>query len=1326
VADLATLGFTIDPGGQVDKAAASLGKFAGAARAAQGAAGSLGGTFAGAAKSADEQARAVGSARDALGRFAAGAGAAKAANDSLNRSFATAHIDAYRQRLEGLRATYNAQFAAIQQYRAAVSGIRAAHEAGALSAREMARAIAIERREALASIAAYKQRGAAAMQMAQQVRAANAAAAGNAGMGPQGFATANLAAQFQDIGVTAAMGMNPLQIALQQGTQMAMIFQATGQSLGKTLAGAFASVLSPLTLVVIALTAGAAALIQWVDWTNVGKTALNTLAGLLRDFSTEITIAGAALALAFSPAILGAVAQLTAGILLLGKAIAVLALTNPFGLIITGVGLAAAAIYTFRDDWRAIFAEIVSIAKDVGNAIVGVYVFAYKAVIAMWENLPRALGDLAYQAVNNMIAAFNDLANNLPDFAKDRLGIARSFESYMEDANEVGREMAELIERQRAAREIGNDMDAGMLDQRIAEARAERLRLQQAAAEARHAGASAGLISPRENPFAGAASGLGDALTRAHDESFGPDYIGPALDVVAGAAGAAADAISRYATTLGESDAAAKKAKKALEDIAEAYANIKQGARDATAEARLEIALLEATAEQAAKARIEFQLLNQARDAGVTMDTKVRRELAGLAAGQAAAETALTRETFLRDMGRDEAEHIAQQEMERAAIGKTKEEADRLRYSFELLAQARRENINLSPEEIAGLNAAAAAMAKADAATAARQAAFERYKSVITETREAARSFAGDFIAGIRAGEGAVKSLLNALNNLLTRLTDKLLDSIFNQLFPTPGATPAPAGGGGIFGGLFSAIGSLFGGGAAAAPAVAAAAAPAAAEAAAAAAAPAVAAAAVAAVAGTPGTGTPSGFALPGSTISGGAGSNTLLGSAARDAVTATATGAHGQRLAPISLANGRSVLVNADYAPNFQGLVQDLEARGYTINSLGGYVNRNVAGTNKLSNHAFGNAIDINPAQNPHLKDGRLVTDIPDASALAEKWGLGWGGNWRSSKDAMHFEVPAGGRETALAAQGATASMNKVAGAADKAAEATTKMAESGTKAAETLGQVAAPAAAAGGAPSAGGGGPSFAGLGQFANSGGPWAAASPAGFIDLGAGTDAGVGRLIPGVMNAGNTLTSGLGGAFQGIVAKVGEIGGNFAGGFGNVLQSIVGAISGGGGAAGGGGGGIFGSLFGGIGKAIGGIFGGGFSAAATGLAAAGGGLFASGAAFTGGGVVQHPSLFNIGGMAESGPESIMPLASRGGKLGVINHGGSGGATVVNVYNTFSEAGWDTHIERVSRPVAQAEAQRGDRRVAGMIQPSVDKRLDDHRFRGAPRSPSLLGAV
>jgi len=157
--------------------------------------------------------------------------------------------------LERLRARYSPLFATINNYKTAVSEIQRAHAIGAISANEMASAISKERQAALASTAAIKGRN-AALAVAPTQR--NAGGAGS-------FQTANITAQFQDIAVTSAMGMSPLQIALQQGTQLSSVLSTLGNGKGVVtgLAAAFGSLLSPVSLVTIALVAGGAAAIQY-------------------------------------------------------------------------------------------------------------------------------------------------------------------------------------------------------------------------------------------------------------------------------------------------------------------------------------------------------------------------------------------------------------------------------------------------------------------------------------------------------------------------------------------------------------------------------------------------------------------------------------------------------------------------------------------------------------------------------------------------------------------------------------------------------------------------------------------------------------------------------------------------------------------------------------------------------------------------------------------------------------------------------------------------------------------------------------------------------
>lgn len=157
--------------------------------------------------------------------------------------------------LEKLRMRYNPVFAAVRQYQESVVGIQQAHRLGAISAEEMTSAIQRERKATLDSIAAIKQRNAAVKS------------------GPGSFQTANIAAQFQDIAVTSAMGMSPIQIALQQGTQLSAVFNemGKGRDVIKGIGAAFASIISPVSLVTIGVIAAGAALFQYITTAEKAK-----------------------------------------------------------------------------------------------------------------------------------------------------------------------------------------------------------------------------------------------------------------------------------------------------------------------------------------------------------------------------------------------------------------------------------------------------------------------------------------------------------------------------------------------------------------------------------------------------------------------------------------------------------------------------------------------------------------------------------------------------------------------------------------------------------------------------------------------------------------------------------------------------------------------------------------------------------------------------------------------------------------------------------------------------------------------------------------------
>ena len=80
----------------------------------------------------------------------------------------------------------------------------------------------------------------------------------------------------------------------------------------------------------------------------------------------------------------------------------------------------------------------------------------------------------------------------------------------------------------------------------------------------------------------------------------------------------------------------------------------------------------------------------------------------------------------------------------------------------------------------------------------------------------------------------------------------------------------------------------------------------------------------------------------------------------------------------------------------------------------------RTSVGSSNWSRHAFGGAVDINPFHNPYVKGDLVLPELASAYidrenvrpgmitdevvALFSDIGWGWGGEWQSVDDWMHF----------------------------------------------------------------------------------------------------------------------------------------------------------------------------------------------------------------------------------------------------------------------------------------------------------------------------------
>jgi hypothetical protein len=94
-----------------------------------------------------------------------------------------------------------------------------------------------------------------------------------------------------------------------------------------------------------------------------------------------------------------------------------------------------------------------------------------------------------------------------------------------------------------------------------------------------------------------------------------------------------------------------------------------------------------------------------------------------------------------------------------------------------------------------------------------------------------------------------------------------------------------------------------------------------------------------------------------------------------------------------------------AAFAAEFHELIEPIDEGTFDD---WGYAYRMVRGNaTKLSCHSSGTAIDLNATKHPLGKAGTFPAEqVPMIRALAKKYGLKWGGDFKSRPDDMHFEV--------------------------------------------------------------------------------------------------------------------------------------------------------------------------------------------------------------------------------------------------------------------------------------------------------------------------------
>lgn len=167
----------------------------------------------------------------------------------------------YQSALDDVRASFNPLFAASRQYEQHLDRIAEAERLGAISAREAADA----------------------RQRAATIIAPAGMPAHRPGSGNDGMNTAYFAAQANDVAMMAALGQNPMTLALQQGPQISQQLNAMGGGVGavKALGAGILSMINPLSLATIGIIGLGAAGVQWLgSLKGETKTAKKALADL--------------------------------------------------------------------------------------------------------------------------------------------------------------------------------------------------------------------------------------------------------------------------------------------------------------------------------------------------------------------------------------------------------------------------------------------------------------------------------------------------------------------------------------------------------------------------------------------------------------------------------------------------------------------------------------------------------------------------------------------------------------------------------------------------------------------------------------------------------------------------------------------------------------------------------------------------------------------------------------------------------------------------------------------------------------------------------------
>lgn len=755
--DVAALSLKIDSS-DVLKAANDLDRFAAASTRAGAAAGNPSGSIAKLVASVQSIDSKMSALISTLSKVQQAEKAMSAANDNSSRSLAStdAHVTAYTQHLASMVTAANA--AAASSGNVAASTGRASTAFATLTGSVQASMGAISQYTAKANSISVnfagvgKAAGEAAVGVGKIPEAIKPIAPAldhvTTSAGQLRANTGNIAAQFQDIGVTAAMGMNPLIIALQQGTQLSAVFAQSGGSMASVLGAAFKQVFSAQALLTIAVIAGAVALFQWAA--SAGKSADEA-------YRAENGLKTYTTAMGYTKA---EVEKLNGVTVSFGDTIK--------AVFQVGFQSAVEAMGISVDDMSKMWDGFLDrLASGTRATLAGIYAgFAgTRAYLAEIEK-----GGLL--GLGGMIIGQGD-----PDILKKTYGKAYNDAQSGIDAiiaqaqkNAQGRQSDMASKMYDTPSASGGKTDAEKLADIIRNAEAA-ITVEQDRMRAVDMSARAAAEMEQQTKLLNQVQKAGIPVT----------------------AGVRAE-IDRLAKSYADAKIAA--------DIAETIRGVTEGIEKQSASINDQTVLIGLYGDELTRTRIQMEKLTEAQNAlprGELLSVDASNAVSSAAAKQANDQILQDRLKRTEDLRKSSEDLTYAMDLERAGLGLAGEAALEYAFVVERLNEAKRAGIDLSPDEIAAIEKAADAYAQ-------QRYAIDQQAQRMSDAREVTRGFALDAINGLRESGNAFKAFADAATNALDRVIDKLLDRTLDGFLDSmfKGGSSST---GGFFGSVLNSVG---------------------------------------------------------------------------------------------------------------------------------------------------------------------------------------------------------------------------------------------------------------------------------------------------------------------------------------------------------------------------------------------------------------------------------------------------------------------------------------------------------------------------------------